>query len=81
MNAFDETSLKRALLARDFPAIWLSFRDAVEEAVESYNRLAEGEDCPINLTATETDKPMFLACRLGRTKKEGSWCFSIWLLR
>jgi hypothetical protein len=71
MNGFDETALKRALLARDFQTTWLHFRDAIEKAAESYNRLSEGREHPLNIATTKTDEPIFLSCRLAQTKEEG----------
>lgn len=72
MNDFDELSLTRAIIDRNILLMWAQFRLAVQEHIDSYNKLKEGRQYPATVLPDEEEgTSMVIQQDLGMTRDEG----------
>jgi hypothetical protein len=72
VNEFDELNLTRAIIDRNIVPMWTQFRLAVQDHVDSYNRLKEGRQCPARILEDRDEgTSMVIQQDLGMTRDDG----------
>jgi hypothetical protein len=69
VNSIDRIGLERSLLARNLIPIWIQFRLAVADHVNSFNEL--GPEYLAKVENDPSDVSMLVTCTLGTTRDKG----------